>query len=87
MPQPDNPDDDDRTFIQVEGMPPLSRAAIQLHSFGIVESIQDGHPGLPMSTSTPLPLRPRQRFWSWKRQVCGRDEMTATSSRLTRWSR
>ncbi len=37
--------DDHTTFIQVEGMPVLSRAAIQLHTAGIVSSIQDGQPG------------------------------------------
>jgi hypothetical protein len=37
--------DDDTTFIQFEGMPALSRAAIQLHGFGIVNSIQEGRPG------------------------------------------
>lgn len=37
---------DDRTiFIQFEGMPALSRAAVQMHTFGIINSIQDGHPG------------------------------------------
>jgi hypothetical protein len=38
-------DDDHTTFIQFEGMPVLSRAAVQLHTFGIVNSIQDGRPG------------------------------------------
>lgn len=38
-------DDDHTTFIQVEGMPVLSRAAIQLHAHGIVNSIQEGQPG------------------------------------------
>lgn len=37
--------DDHTTFIQFEGMPALSRAAVQLHTFGIVNSIQDGTPG------------------------------------------
>ena len=37
--------DDHTTFIQFEGMPVLSRAAVQLHTFGIVNSIQDGRPG------------------------------------------
>ena len=37
--------DDHTTFIQVEGMPVLSRAAIQLHTAGIVNSVQDGQPG------------------------------------------
>jgi hypothetical protein len=45
MPEPDDPDEDETSFIQFESMPPLSRVAIQLHSFGIVDSIQDGHPG------------------------------------------
>ncbi len=37
--------DDHTTFIQFEGMPALSRAAVQLHTAGIVNSIQDGQPG------------------------------------------
>ena len=37
--------DDHITFIQFEGMPVLSRMAIQLHTAGIVNSIQDGQPG------------------------------------------
>jgi hypothetical protein len=37
--------DDHTTFIQFEGMPALSRAAVQLHTAGIVSSIQDGRPG------------------------------------------
>ena len=37
--------DDHTTFIQFEGMPALSRAAVQMHTFGIVNSIQDGQPG------------------------------------------
>ena len=37
--------DDHTAFIQFEGMPVLSRAAIQLHTAGIVNSIQDGQPG------------------------------------------
>ncbi len=37
--------EDHTTFIQFDGMPALSRAAIQLHGAGIVSSIQDGQPG------------------------------------------
>jgi hypothetical protein len=37
--------DDHTTFIQFEGMPALSRAAVQLHTFGVVNSMQDGRPG------------------------------------------
>jgi hypothetical protein len=37
--------DDHTTFIQFEGMPALSRAAVQLHTSGIVNSIQGGQPG------------------------------------------
>ena len=37
--------DDHTAFIQFEGMPVLSQAAIQLHTAGIVNSIQDGQPG------------------------------------------
>jgi hypothetical protein len=37
--------DDHTTFIKAEGMPTLSRAAFQMHGFGIINSIQDGRPG------------------------------------------
>ena len=37
--------EDQTTFIQFEGMPALSRAAVQLHTAGIVNSIQEGRPG------------------------------------------
>lgn len=37
--------DDHTAFIQFEDMSVLSRAAIQLHTAGIVNSIQDGQPG------------------------------------------
>lgn len=48
-----NPEDDDHTyFIRIGGAdestddaPIVSRAAFQLHSFGIVNSVEDGHPG------------------------------------------
>ena len=36
---------DHTSFIQFEGMPVLSRAAFQLHSFGVINSIKDGRPG------------------------------------------
>lgn len=45
MADADRPDDDDTTFIQFEGMPALSRTAFQLHSFAVINSISDGHPG------------------------------------------
>lgn len=38
-------DEDTTTFIRFEGMPTLSRSAFQLHSFAIINSIRDGHPG------------------------------------------
>lgn len=41
----DDADDDDTSFIAFEGMPVLSRSAFQLHGFGIMNSIKDGHPG------------------------------------------
>jgi hypothetical protein len=41
----DGADEDAATFLQFEGMPTLSRAAFQLHSFAIINSIKDGHPG------------------------------------------
>ncbi len=37
--------EDHTSFIQFEGMPVLSRAAIQLHAAAIVSSIEDGQPG------------------------------------------
>ncbi len=42
---PGEEDADETTFIDFEGLGVLSRAAFQLHSFGIVNSIKDGHPG------------------------------------------
>jgi hypothetical protein len=36
---------DDTSFIEFEGMPVLSRAAFQLHGFGVINSIKDGQPG------------------------------------------
>ena len=44
----DPEDDDHTTFFRVEredGDVVLSRAAYQLHSFGMMNSIKDGHPG------------------------------------------
>ncbi len=38
-------DDDDTAFLQFENLPPLSRAAFQLHGFAVLNSIKDGHPG------------------------------------------
>jgi hypothetical protein len=37
--------DDHTSFIQFEDMPALSRAALQLHMAGVINSIADGHPG------------------------------------------
>ena len=37
--------DDHTSFIQFEGMPVLSRAALQLHAAGIASSVEDGQPG------------------------------------------
>jgi hypothetical protein len=34
--------EDHTSFIEFEGMPVLSRAAIQLHAAGIINSIEDG---------------------------------------------
>jgi len=42
---PDEEDEDETTFIDFEGLGVLSRAAFELHSFGIVNSVKDGHPG------------------------------------------
>jgi hypothetical protein len=48
----DAEDDDHTTFFRLEGISDgdcdelvISRAAVQLHGFGIVNSVQDGHPG------------------------------------------
>lgn len=48
----DAEDDDHTTFLRLEGLhnesgeePVLSRAAFQLHGFGIINSVRDGHPG------------------------------------------
>jgi hypothetical protein len=37
--------DDHTTFIEIEGMATLSRAAVVMHTAGIVNSIRDGRPG------------------------------------------
>ena len=37
--------EDHTSFIQFEGMPVLSRAALQLHAAAIASSIEDGQPG------------------------------------------
>jgi len=37
--------EDHTSFIQFEGMPVLSQAAIQLHAAAIASSIEDGQPG------------------------------------------
>ena len=37
--------EDHTSFIQFEGMPVLSRTAIQLHAAAIASSIEDGQPG------------------------------------------
>ena len=37
--------DDGAAFLEVEGLGVLSRAAFQLHSFAIVNSVTDGTPG------------------------------------------
>ncbi len=38
-------DEDATTFVQFEGLPVLTRAAFQLHTFAVMNSIRDGHPG------------------------------------------
>jgi hypothetical protein len=70
--------DDHTSFIQFEGMPALSRAAIQLHAAGIVNSIQDGQPGFVSddylsaiaaeTTTTALEL---ESAGMWERRVGG----------------
>src|SRR5216683_1041974 len=39
------PDEDETTFIDFEGLGVLSRAAFEMHSFGILNSVRDGSPG------------------------------------------
>ncbi len=39
------PNEDETTFIDFEGLGVLSRAAFELHSFGILNSVRDGSPG------------------------------------------
>jgi hypothetical protein len=41
----DDHDDEEVPFIAADGMPTLSRDAFQLHGFGLLNSIKDGHPG------------------------------------------
>lgn len=41
----DAPGGDDTTFFEFEGMPVLSRSALQLHVAGVVNSIEGGRPG------------------------------------------
>lgn len=41
----DAPGEDDTYFIQIDGMPALSRSAVQLHTAAAVNSVTDGHPG------------------------------------------
>src|ERR1700761_2174074 len=45
MADADDQGDGHASFIQFEGMPALSRGALQLHMAGIINSIADGHPG------------------------------------------
>jgi hypothetical protein len=44
MARVDDPEEDDTSFIEFEGMPALSRSAFQLHSVAIIDSIKGGHP-------------------------------------------
>jgi hypothetical protein len=39
------PAEDETTFIDLEGLGVLSRAAFEMHSFGILNSVRDGSPG------------------------------------------
>jgi len=77
--------DDHTTFIQFEGMPALSRAAVQLHTFGIVNSIQDGRPGFvsddylnAIAAETTTTERARRR---WRRHTAA--QTTAASGSCT----
>ena len=45
MASADAPGGDDTTFFEFEGMPVLSRSALQLHVAGVVNSIEGGRPG------------------------------------------
>jgi hypothetical protein len=42
---PNEEDEDETTFIDFVRLGVLSRAAFELHSFGILNSVKDGHPG------------------------------------------
>jgi hypothetical protein len=76
----DEDDDDDKTFIRFEGseLPPLSRSAFQLHSFGIMNSIKDGHPGFvsddylnAVAAETTLPAAELESAGIWERREGG----------------
>lgn len=41
----DDGEEEEEVFIDAEGLGVLSRAAFQLHSFAVMNSIRDGHPG------------------------------------------
>jgi len=72
------PDDDDGTFLDVEGLGVLSRAAFQLHSFAVVNSIRDRHPGFvsddylnAISAETTVTAMELQAAGMWDRRDCG----------------
>jgi hypothetical protein len=78
MADPDALGDDHTSFIQFEGMPPLSRAAIQLHTAGIVNSIQDGQPGFvsdghlnAIATETTTTVLELEAAGMWERRDGG----------------
>jgi hypothetical protein len=71
-------DDDGTAFIDFEGLGVLSRAAFQLHSFGIVDSIKDGHPGFvsddflnAISAKTTVPALELEAAGLWERREGG----------------
>jgi hypothetical protein len=78
--------DDHTTFIQFEGTPLLSRAAVQLHAAGIATSIEDGQPGFvcddylnAIAAETTTTVLELEAAGMWERRdggyLIGADEM------------
>jgi hypothetical protein len=70
--------DDHTTFIQFEGLPVLSRAAVQLHTAGIINSIQDDRPGFvsdgylnAIAAETTTTVLERESAGMWERRDGG----------------
>lgn len=74
----DNDDADEPEFIDAEGLGMLSREAFELHSFGLVNSFEDGHPGFvsdeylnAISAETTLPAAELEAAGLWERRDGG----------------